>query len=294
MRINPNPTPDILAAIWETQTQEQTALEQLSTGRRVNRPSDDPAASAVEVQNQAQETRVDQYLQSVGSLRAMFQSADSTLSTVVTALNRAITLGAQAGNGTLSASNQQQIGTELQGVLDSVVQAANTSFQGNYIFAGTATTQAPFTQSGSGVTYNGNSGVNTVAIADGRNLQSNLPGNQIFQNSSGDVMGSLQQLVTAVQSGNAASITTATAAVSSALNLVSAQRVFYGNGLNQLDADETTLNQLSLNLKTQDTSLVGADPTKAATDLSQAQTAHEAALAAAARILPVSLLDYLK
>src|SRR5262249_3504936 len=134
MRINPDPTHDILNAIWSTQSQEQTALEQLSTGKRVNRPSDDPAAAASEVQNQAVEARIDQYLQSVGSMTSMLQSADSSLSSVVTALNQAITLGTEAANGTSSTANQQQIALQVQGILQNVVQLANTSFHGTYLF----------------------------------------------------------------------------------------------------------------------------------------------------------------
>jgi flagellar hook-associated protein 3 FlgL len=293
MRVNPDPTPDILSAIWQTQTQAQTALEQLSTGKRVNRPSDDPAASATEVQNLAQENRIDQYLQSVGSIRAQFQTADSTLSTMVTSLNRAVSLGVEAGNGSLSSQNVQSIAQEAQGVLDQLVQLANTSFQGSFLFGGTASTQQPFTATASGVTYNGNSGVNTVAIADGRTLQTNVPGNQLFQGAGADVLGSVQQLITALQSGNSASIQTATAAISSGLNYLNGQRVFYGNGLDQLDDDETSLNTTKLNLQAQDTALVGADPTQAATDLSKAETSRQAALAAAAKIMSVSLLNYL-
>lgn len=294
MRVNPDPTADILAAIWQTQSKEQTALEQLSTGRRVNRPSDDPSAAASEVENLAQQARVDQYLQSVGSLRAQLQTADSTLSTVITALSRAVSLGVEGGNGSLTSSNLQQIAVEVQGILDQVVQAANISFQGNFLFSGTNTSTAPFTQGAGSVTYNGNSGVNTVEIADGRTLQSNIPGDQLFQKPGADVIGSLQQLVTALQSGDFTAIRAATPAVSSALNYLSSQRVFYGNALNQLDADEASLNQRTLNLQTLDTALVGADTAKAATALSAAETAHQAALAAAARVLPVSLLDYLK
>jgi len=294
MRINPDPTPDILNAIWQTQTQEQTALEQLSTGKRVNRPSDDPAAAAAEVQNQALEGRIDQYLQSVGSLTAMFQTADSSLNSVVTSLNQAITLGTEAANGTSSTANQQQIAQQVQGILDQVVQLANTSFQGSYIFAGTNTAQAPFVQNAGSVTYNGNSGTNSVTIADGRTLQSNLPGNQIFQKSGADVMGSLQQLVTALQNGDTAGISSATSSLGGALSQISAQRVFYGNALSQLDADQSSLNQQNLNLKAQDNTLVGADAAKAATDLSKAQLANQSALAAAAKIMPLTLLDYLK
>ncbi len=293
MRVNPDSTPNILAAIWQTQSTEQTALEQLSTGKRVNRPSDDPAAAATQVQNQAQEDRIDQYLQSVNSLRSQFQTADSTLSSMVTALNRAVSLGTEAGNGSLSAQNMQSIAQEAQGVLDQLVQLANTSFHGSYIFSGTNTGQQPFTQAAGAITYNGNSGVNNVAIADGRTIQSNLPGNQLFQGPGADVLGSVQQLVTAMQTGNAATVQTATAAVTSSLNYLNGKRVFYGNGLDQLDDDQTALNSTKLNLQAQDTALVGADPTKAATDLSKAETSRQAALAAAARIMSTSLLDYL-
>jgi flagellar hook-associated protein 3 FlgL len=293
MRVNPNPTPDILAAIWQTQSQEQTALEQLSTGKRVNRPSDDPAASATQVQNQAQEDRIDQYLQSVGSLRAQFQTADATLSTMVTSLNRAVSLGVEAGNGSLSAQNKQGIAQEAQGVLDQLVQLANTSFHGSFIFAGTASTQQPFTETPSGVSYNGNSGVNNVAIADGRTLQTSVPGNQLFQGAGADVLNSVQQLVTALNGGNTAAIQTATASISAGLDYLNGQRVFYGNALDQLDDDEASLNSSKLNLKAQDAALIGADPTQAATNLSQAETARQAALAAAAKIMSNSLLNYL-
>jgi flagellar hook-associated protein 3 FlgL len=294
MRINPDPTPDILNSIWQTQTQEQTALEQLSTGKRVNRPSDDPAAAAAEIQNHGLENRIDQYLQSAGSLTAMFQSADSSLNSVVTSLNQAITLGTEAANGTSSSANQQQIAQQVQGVIDQVLQLANTSFHGTYLFAGTSSTQPPFTQTASGVAYNGNSGVNNVAIADGRAIASNVPGDQIFQKSGADVFGSLQQLLTSLQNGDTSGISSATSALGGALSQVSAQRVFYGNGLSQLDADQTSLNQETVNLKAQDNTLVGADSAQAATDLSKAELANQSALAAAAKIMPMTLLDYLK
>src|SRR5262244_1809103 len=106
MRVNPNPASDVLAAIQQTQAQEQVALQQLSSGKRVNAPSDDPAASANEIRNLATESRIDQYLQSVSSLQAQMQTADSTLNSVVTTLNQAVSLGVEATNATLSASNK--------------------------------------------------------------------------------------------------------------------------------------------------------------------------------------------
>lgn len=189
MRVNPNPANDILAAIQTTQAQEQTALLQLSSGKRVNTPSDDPSASASEIRNQATEARIDQYLQSVSSLQAQMQTADSTLNSVVTTLNQAVSLGVEATNGTLSDSNKAQIQQQIQGIIGSVVQLANTSFQGAYLFAGTNTTEQPFAEGAGGVTYSGNSGSNSVAIADGRSLQSSVPGSQLFQQPGSDVLG---------------------------------------------------------------------------------------------------------
>jgi flagellar hook-associated protein 3 FlgL len=297
MRVNPNFTPDILTDLWQSQAQEQTFIEQLATGKRVNMPSDDPAAAAADVQNQAFQGQTDQYLKNTTSLEAMFQTADSTLSSVVSSLNQAISLGVQGANGTLSSADMQAIAQQVQGIQSQMVGLGNTSYEGSYLFGGTDTQSPPFTLDStqpSGVRYNGNAGVNTVDIGQGRSIQTNLPGSQIFQGAGGNIMNSLQQLVTALQSGNSANIGTATTQVTSALSYLSQQRVFYGSAANQLNANQSFLQQEQVNLKTQDNNLVGADLAAAATGLAQAQTAQSAALAALAKVIPQSLLDYLK
>ena len=296
MRVNPNFAPDILNNVWQSQAQEQTDLQELSTGRRVNLPSDDPNAFAADVQNQAEQSQNDQYLQNTSSLEGLFQTADSTLSSVVSSLNQAISLGTEGSNGTMTLAQQQALAQQVQAIQNQMVQYANTSYQGNYIFAGTATTTQPFVldpSQSSGVSYNGNSGVNEVQIADGRSIQTNLPGSQIFLGSGGNVMASLQQLITALNSGDTTAIGSATTAVSTSLNYVSQQRVFYGSAVSELNSNQSFLQQEQVNLKTQDTTLVGADMAAVATDLTQATTIHDAALAALAKVIPNSLLDYL-
>ena len=297
MRVNPDITSDILYAVGQAQQRQETALAQLSTGKRVNVPSDDPAAAAAEALNVSGQSRNDQYLQSVNTLTAGFQNADSALSSITTALTRAISLGVQGGTGTVSNTDRQQIAQEVQGILDHVVQLANLSAGGMYAFGGTANATAPFAADAttpSGVRYNGNSGVNHVAITDGRTIATNVPGDQLFLHPGADVMGSLQQLVTALQSGTPSAIQNATTAIHDAFSYLGAQRVFYGNALNQLNDEVQTLGQVSTNLRSQENSLVGIDMAKAAAQLASAQTATSAALAAAARVLPVSLLDYLR
>jgi len=293
MRVNPNYTPELLNSLWNVEQQEQNDILELSTGRSVNEPSDNPAAAAADVENQAAQGQNDQYLQNTTDLEGMFQTAQSTLSSVVTALNQAISAGTEGANSGLSASNLQSLTQEVQDIQQQVVTLANTSYEGAYLFAGTVNTQ-PFTLGAGGVQYNGNSGTNTVPIADGSTMQSNVPGSQIFLGTTGSVMGLLQQLVTALQSGNSTSIGDATTAVSSALNYVSQESGFYSNALSQLNSNQTFLQQETVSLKTQDTSLVGVDEATAATDLSQATTAQSAALAAIAKVIPQSLLNYLQ
>lgn len=296
MRVDPNMVPNMLAAIQQSEVSLQTALQQVSTGKSVNVPSDNPAAAADMVQNTIETADVDQYTQNTSSVLSEVQTADSALSSVVTSLTQAISLGTEGANGTNSAANQQAIATQVQGLLSSVVSQANLCYQGAYLFGGTASTKTPYTadpSSPSGYAYNGNNDVNSIQVGDQLNVQVNVPGSQIFSNSSASVLGSLSSLVTALQSGDTTAIGTATAAVSSALNYVSQQRVIYGNTESQLNSQETYLQQETVNLSSQATSLVGVDMAKAATNLSQAETDNNAALAAAAKVLPETLLNYL-
>ena len=108
--------PDILAAIQSTQSQEQTALEQLSSGKRVNRPSDDPAASAAMVRNQALSGAVDQYTKNGSGVLAMMQTIDSSLSAVVTSVSQAISIGTEGANSTITTAQRQSMAQQVQGI----------------------------------------------------------------------------------------------------------------------------------------------------------------------------------
>ena len=98
MRVNPNPTLDLLDALSRTREDEQSAMLEMASGRRVNSPSDDPAAAAVLVQNHARSEQADQFKSSGSNLSYQLQTVDSTLNSVVLALQRAISLGDQCRN----------------------------------------------------------------------------------------------------------------------------------------------------------------------------------------------------
>lgn len=294
IRLNPNLLPDLLTAVQQSEQNMNTATQQLASGRAVNQLSDDPSAVAALVGNHDQAGQDDQFLRNINTLQGQFQVADSTLSDVVTVLTRAISIGTEGANGTLSAADQQAVAAEVQGLTTQLLSLANTQYQGTYIFAGTAVQTQPFTlnTATNTVTYNGDANSTTVQLSNGNPIKANLAGNQLFQNASGSAFSALQNLNSALLSGT--NIGAAVVQVQNALSQVSTQRVFYGNGLNQINLSENFLNQDKVNLSSQENALVGIDPAKAASDLAQAQVANQSILSATGRVLALpTLLSFL-
>jgi len=296
VRINPNQAPDLLAAIALNRQAQNTALQQISTGKSVNQLSDNPSAAAQVVLNRVQTSQDTQYLANISALTSQGQAIDSTLSSTVTAVNQAISLGVEGANGTLSNTDRQAIASQLVGIRDQVLGLANTTYQGNYVFAGTATSTQPFVLDPTqpdGVKYNGNTGVNSMQIAPGQTIATNLPGNQIFTNPSGDVLGALNGLITALQTNTG--LAAANTNLSQAFSQLNTQRVFYGNALQQMQSSQTFLNSNKVQLATQENSLVGADLASSISNLEQAGVATNAILSATGQILStLNLLNYLK
>jgi len=131
IRVNPNVLPDLLSALAQTRQQESTATLELATGSRINQPSDDPAGAAQIVSNRDLGSQADSFLRSITNVNGLLQTADSTLSSVVTALQRAISLGVQGANGTLSSSDRADVAGELSGIQQQLISLANTSTRAN-------------------------------------------------------------------------------------------------------------------------------------------------------------------
>jgi flagellar hook-associated protein 3 FlgL len=297
MRVDPNLSSLLNAGIQGTEQALNTAVQQVASGQRVSVPSDDPAAAGANLQSLAESTNVDRYSQNGDAVLSQAQMADSALSNVVSELNQAITLGTQGADGTMTSENRAAIATQVQSVLSEVVSQANTTLNGVSLFGGTATAVSAFaadSTSPTGYVYQGNSGVNSAAIGDNLQVDVNVPGDQVFTNPNGNVLGSLMQLISALGSGSTSDIGDAVTAVRGALTNVSQQRVVYAGVVNQINAQESYLSQETISLTSQQQSLTGVDMSTAISNLTQAQIAHSTILAAAAKVLPTSLLDYLK
>jgi flagellar hook-associated protein 3 FlgL len=202
----------------------------------------------------------------------------------------------EGANGGLTPSNQQSIATQVTGILDQVVSLANQTYQGHYLFAGTASATKPFVLDPTqpdGVKYNGNANVNSIDISNGHSIAINVPGSQIFTNPSGNLIGSLNALVTALQTNTG--IGAAVTNLQTAFSQLTTQHVFYGNALQQLSSTQNFLNSDKVQVSSQENALIGVDMATAATNLSQSTTATNAVLAATNQILStMNLLDFLK
>lgn len=295
LRIVPDLYTTMVNAINNDRQNLNTSIEQISSGQSVNSPSDNPAATAALIENTAQTNNNDQFQQSISSIQGVLQTADTVLGSVINSLNQAISLGTEGANGTLSQAQQQDLAQQIQSIQKTIQSLANTSYQGNYLFAGTAISTQPFVTdatSPSGVSYAGNSGVNSVQIGVDQFVSTNLPGSSIFTASGAGVFQALHDMATALQNGG--DVTSALNEVHSAYSKISTQRTFYGNALSELDTVNNDLSQQQLALAQQTSNLISADPAKAASNLVQAEYTLNAALSAFGRISQNTLLDYLK
>ncbi len=295
MRVNPNPIPDLLAALNQTQLEAQEAGLQISTGKSVNEPSDNPTAAGLLVENNDQATFNSGYLQSISAVQGQLSTASSTLGSITSALQQAISLGVEGASGTVSASDQAAIVAQLQGIQSQIVSLANTTYQGNYVFGGSITNTAPYVvddTSPSGVDYVGNSDVNEVSIGNGYKLAVNQPGSQLFSATGNDVFLAIQDLIAAVQ--NNTGIGSAVNAVTSASSYLSAQAVFYGNATDQTQSETSYLNAAQLQISEQQITLGSVNLATAANNLEQANTDTQAALAAISKFAQNNLFEYLQ
>ena len=294
IRVDPDIYSIILSGLQTNTQQEDQALQQISSGQKLNSLSDDPAAAASLVTLRMQSSSDTQYLQNISSLTGSLNVADSALSSVVEALTTAQTLGVEGANGTLNAQNRQALAQQVQGIQQEILGLANTSYNGQYLFSGTNTNTQPYVADAtapSGVDYNGDDKTNSVEISEGQAMPTSLPGSQLFSNAQTNVFQSLQDLYNALTTNG--NISGATTEVENALNYVSTQQTFYGNSVDRLNNAQTFLTSEQTQLTESESNTLDVDMGTAVTDLTQTQTTQQALVEAGAKVSQLNLFDYL-
>jgi len=297
MRVDPFYVVNLSSSLDQTQASQEQLTQELSSGLRVTSIGDDPVAAAQNVQLLNTIQQDDSFTQTTSLTQGMLQVTDSALGSVVTQLNQALSLAGQANNGTLNSSDLKAISNQIAGIRDEVLSLANTNYQGQYVFGGSQTGTTPFTLNSAStpatVTYNGDSDVNTLVSPTGQSIQLNVPGNQIFTSATANVLGTLNNLVADYASGTAGSGVADTAALNTALNFVSQQRVTIDNSITRLTSASGTATQEATQLTAVQTNLMQADIAGVSTQLSLAQSQQSALIDVIASLGQGSLFDKL-
>jgi len=282
MRVDPFYVTNLAASLDQTQSNEQQLTAELASGVSVTSLGEDPEAAGENVLLLNQIQQDDSFTQTSNLVQGQLQVADSALGSVVSQLTQAISLATSANNGTLNQSDLQSISNQIAGIRDEVQSLANTSYQGQYIFAGGQTSTVPFSTSSAAspatTTYNGDTDVNYLQTPNGQTIQLNVPGSQIFSGAgANNVFAALNNLIAdyANGAGTAAAVND-TEALNTALNYVSSQRVIVDNSLTRLTAASDAVTSGQTQLTAAQTNLMQADLPAISTQLSLAETQQTA------------------
>ena len=293
---------NLLSNINQALDRIDTTQLELSTGRKINQPSDNPYGTSLALQLNNQIANLNSYSNNVTDGTGWAQAGNAALSDITNAVQRIRELVVQASNGTQTQADMTAGAAEVNQLIDQIKQDANTQYNGQYIFSGSATSTAPYS-SGSGDAYAGDTGQVTrqigpnSSLAVNANLSSVLgTGQTVSGQPAGDgkLLNTLRNIVDDMKSGNANAL--------GATDLSQLDTNF-GN-LNGLTADMgATTDRLQMaasriqTLQASDAQSLSntQDADMAATEVnfSTEQAALTAALQAGAHIVQQSLMDFL-
>ena len=186
-------------AINTSQSQLLATELQMSTGKQINSPSDNPVGAANVASLNGTVSQLSQFKSNQTEAQLQLNLADSTMSNFVNLVQEAQQRLVQAGDGSYSDSQRAALAQGLQGDLNQMIGLANTSDgQGGYLFAGSQQSAAPFSQTGNTVTYGGDSTLQSIQVSQNRLLQTKFSGDDLFQK----IRPGNGSFVTAANSGN--------------------------------------------------------------------------------------------
>ena len=276
--------------------------QQVSTGRRILTPADDPIASAQALGVSQSQSINTQFQTNQGYANDALSLYDSKLSSLSDTLVYIRTRVVEAGNGTYSQKELDDIASDLRAQFDSVLAVANSQdSSGAYIFAGYKTDTKPFpgTIDSPSITYQGDQGERSIQVSSSRQMPVSDSGDSVFSNIPGnstDVFTTIKNFITTLETPGS-DISTA---VSNTLNEldnandnVLKQEAAVGSRQNELDALGNVSSDLDLQYSQTLSRLQDVDYVQAISDLTQQQTYLQASQQSFLKITGLSLFNYL-
>ncbi len=271
----------------------EQAIAQNSTGARFVHPGEDPAAAGLVAVERARASRLDTIATTAQRASDELTAADSALSDVANGIARAREIATQLSNATYSASERAEGATEVRGILASAIASLNVKVGDRYVLAGRADQTKPFDAAGN---YLADAGAREVEIAPGVTQAASVRADVAVKGVGGgvDVLATLTTLANALDANDAAAVSATLDALSAGTGQISEARAQAGTAMATFDA-ALAANQAGRDgAKKAVSSLADADPIKAASDLSLAERALDAALTATSQGFQLTLLDKLK
>jgi flagellar hook-associated protein 3 FlgL len=297
-------TSTFLSSLNATENRISQATEQLSSGYRVNQPSDDPGAIDAILGYQGQIDQVTQIQSNLSQATTVANVADSAITTANGMLDQLTSIAAEGASSTSNATSNSVLALQVKAIAQELVSAANSNVGGSYIFGGDNPTTQPYTFNWSvsgGVVQNNTAG-STIAITNADGESQVVPGQtaqQIFgaQNSDGspaasNIFQNVWALGQALQNNDQAGIQAATTSIAASVVQLGQSTTISGTTLDWLQQSTSSAASKLTSLQSQLSNLRDADVAQAATNLSSAETGEQAAIAAQGTLNLKSLFSY--
>ncbi|WP_411552418.1 flagellar hook-associated protein FlgL [Paenibacillus lautus] len=267
----------------------------LSTGMKLNKPSDDPVGITYSLRYRSELSFNDQYQKNADTALSWLEYTDTVIGQVNDISQRANQLLVQSVNGTNPPEALKAVGTELQQIYEQLVNLGNSKFNDKFIFNGQLTDQAPYDETLAPTQGTDTFGI-TYKFTEGASLAVNVSGQDVFglPTDPDNLFGVIQRIQAALSIDDKAAAHAELGNMSSRLAKINEARSEIGAKTNRVDLINNRLGDLEMNLTAMQSKVEDADYAETIMKLKQDESVYQASLATSAKIMQISLLDYLR
>lgn len=271
-------------------TSVQTAQEQASSGMRVNKPSDDPVAAAAARRETSRKALADAGKTATDQATSLLQGSDDALNGMFQALGRARDLASSSVSSTVGPQDRIGAAIEVRSIRDQMIALANTNVAGRYVFGGRSDQKAPYQSDG---TFVGDGETKQVQVLPGLKVNTSISGKAIFagdESGAGDLFKTLDDLAKALDANDTSGIGASLGAIDSNQSLVTNGRSQIGAMMSNVTVAASVAERSGTSAQIEFNRLVAIDEVTAATNLVQAKTVLQSAIAIAQQ-MPIGGLN---